>query len=45
MTLPRNGRSAVTGIDFGTLSGRAVVVSVDNAAHRAPAPRRKAGRN
>jgi L-ribulokinase len=30
MTLPRKGRRAVIGVDFGTLSGRAVVVDVDD---------------
>jgi L-ribulokinase len=30
MTSPRKGRRAVIGVDFGTLSGRAVVVDVDD---------------
>jgi L-ribulokinase len=30
MTLPRKGRRAVIGVDFGTLSGRAVVVDLDD---------------
>ena len=47
MTPPRNGRRAVIGIDVGTLSGRAVVVSVDDGTtlHRLRALHRKADRD